>query len=45
VFYYYNKTNVLESGPNYATLAGFIILSGALLGAAWLGFRRRDIRG
>ncbi len=45
MFYYYNKTNVLESGPNYLTLAGFVIIAGALLGAAWLGFRRRDIRG
>lgn len=45
VFYYYNKTNVLESGPNYATLAGFVIVSAALLVAAWLGFRKRDIHG
>ncbi len=44
-FYFYNKTNVLENGPNYATLAGFVIIAGALLGAAWLGFRKRDIRG
>ena len=45
VFYYYNKTNVLEAGPNYTTLAGFVVISAVLLAIAWLGFRKRDIRG
>ncbi len=45
MFYYYNKTNVLESGLNYATLAVFLALTIGFVGLAWLGFRKRDIRG